>query len=284
MRGIRRSGQRQHPDLLSEAEDDLRGRFPDAGNEAEKGGMLKLPAVGGEQGKALVHDALLAAEVTNRPVPPEAREAAVLDERGRYGRVRPQVLDLVQGDVADADESGSSGGLQLLHRPPHLTVARGEPAAARGSVKDVRIDRIDLQVLERAREGLAHLSGRGRVRVVREAMILAAGVCELGLKEHVLASHDSARDGLPHRGADTGLEVVAPLVRRVDAAEARLESEAGQPLGFLLLPRGTVEKPRDRHADGDHDGDGHTMRGSGAAGFTRGIVPAWRRIHCRGPS
>src|ERR1019366_499048 len=239
MLDVRRSGQRKHAHLVREAEDDLRGGLPDAGGEAEKSGMLELPAVGGEQGKALVHDPLRAAEGTNCAVPPEAREAAVLDECRRDDRVRPQLLELVQSNVADSEESRSSGRLQLLHRPPHFTVARGETAAARGSVKNVRIDRIDLQMLERASEGLANLTGRNRARIVRQAVVLSAGVGELGLKEHLVAPYDSFGYGLLHRGADSGLEVVAPLVRRVNAPEARFESEAGQPLGLLLLPRCT---------------------------------------------
>src|SRR5271169_1291346 len=88
-------------------------------------------------------------------------------------------------------------------------------------------------------------------------MVLAAGVGELGLKEHLLAPNDSAGDGSLHRCADTGLEVVAPLVRRVDAPEARFESEAGQPLGLLLLPSRPVEETGGRHAGGDTAEDGH---------------------------
>jgi len=92
-------------------------------------------------------------------------------------------------------------------------------------------------------------------------MILAAGVRELGLKEHFLAPYDSARDGSLQCGADSSLEVVAPLIGRVDAPEARLESEAGQPLGLLLLPRRSVEELRDRQAGGNQAGDGFTRHG-----------------------
>src|SRR5271169_4649190 len=93
-------------------------------------------------------------------------------------------------------------------------------------------------------------------------MVLAAGVGELGLKEHLLAPHDSAGDCSLHRGADSGLEVVAPLVRRVDAPEAGFESEAGQPLGLLLLPRCTVEEP-------GADDRGGLSRGGSSHGITR---------------
>ena len=68
-------------------------------------------------------------------------------------------LQLIQPDIADTDETGLAGGVQLFHGAPHREVGGREPHAARGTVEHVGVDAVDAQMLEGAGEGLPHLGG-----------------------------------------------------------------------------------------------------------------------------
>jgi hypothetical protein len=73
-------------------------------------------------------------------------------------------------------------------------------------------------------------------------VVLPSRIGEFGLEEKILAGEapvfERFRDGI----ADGLLEVVAPLVGRVDAAESCLDGRADQASRSLLLPRRPVEK------------------------------------------
>ena len=76
--------------------------------------------VGGEQREALVDDLSIPAERSNIAVPAEAREAAVLDERGGFCTSGLHLFEMPQGDVAHAEETFSAGVALLDHRAAHI--------------------------------------------------------------------------------------------------------------------------------------------------------------------
>ena len=69
-------------------------------------------------------------------------------------------------------------------------------------------------------------------------MVLTVAISELSLDEQLFARNAGGGDAR----ADRGLEVMPPLIGGVNAAEAGLDGEAGQPLGLVFLPGGAVEK------------------------------------------
>src|SRR2546425_34597 len=71
---------------------------------------------------------------------------------------------------------------------------------------------------------------------------LAVPVGELRLEEQLLARHDACAVRGGEALADAGLEVVAPLVRGVDAAKARSQRELGHRGGAVFLPGRAVEE------------------------------------------
>ena len=75
-------------------------------------------------------------------------------------------------------------------------------------MKHVRVDDVGSEVLDGACQGLVHLVGKRRLRVIGEPVVLPLSVRELGLQEQLFARDDprgrGLRDGLP----DAGLVVV----------------------------------------------------------------------------
>jgi len=103
------------------------------------------------------------------------------------------------------------------------------------------------EVLERAGHRLRHLRGQARRGIVRQPVILPGQIRELRLQEEIV-TRDHARairrgQALPH----AGLDVMAPLVGRVDTAKARAHGQLGEGGRAVLLPRGAVEQARRRH-------------------------------------
>src|SRR4029453_4277226 len=78
--------------------------------------------------------------------------------------------------------------------------------------------------------------------------VLSPWVVEFRVEEEIVAGDDPRAVGggepLPH----AGLEVVAPLVRGVDAPETAAERELGQRRSAVLLPGRAVEEVRDHPA------------------------------------
>jgi hypothetical protein len=109
-------------------------------------------------------------------------------------------------------------------------------------VEHVGVDIIGAQMLQRGGERLPHLGGIVGLGIIGEPVILAARIGELGLQEEIAARDEALsvqiREGVPH----ALLEVVPPLVGRVDAAEPRLHGQAGQRRCPFVLPGRAVEK------------------------------------------
>src|SRR5205823_2721026 len=94
------------------------------------------------------------------------------------------------------------------------------------------------------------------------------------LQEDVAARDLAAREGRRDRLAGAGLEVVPPLVRGVDRAEAGGDRLRGEARGLRLLPRRPVEEARD--PDARHlylaSESGRGGGGGGAGGLAGSIV------------
>src|SRR5262249_9463324 len=70
---------------------------------------------------------------------------------------------------------------------------------------------------------------------------------ELRLQEEIAPLDDSIANRRRDPAADGGLEVVSPLVGRVDAAEAGGDRRLHEALGVVFLPGGAVDESR--HTD-----------------------------------
>ena len=108
-------------------------------------------------------------------------------------------------------------------------------------MQDVRIQGVGVQMLERTPEGLSHLGGDVRGRIVGGAMVLAYGGCELGLQEEGFPL-DSLAAQIQQGVAHPGLVVVDDLVGGVDGGKAALDRQLDQAGRLLLLPGGPVHE------------------------------------------
>src|SRR5687768_9478801 len=97
---------------------------------------------------------------------------------------------------------------------------------------------------ERACERLLYLRGDRSGRIVRQPMVLAGLEGEFRLEKDVFPSDQSALDGCRDGMADGCFVIVLPLIGRIDAAKALLQSELHQPLSLVLFPSGSVQKIR----------------------------------------
>jgi hypothetical protein len=140
-----------------------------------------------EEGEALIANRVFVADRADVRVPPAARVAAVLHERGRGAGATEEQLELCRRDVRDAEEDDAPLVVQRFERSPDFVVGAREAATELGPVQHERVDRLHAEMLERAAERLPHLlRGRGG-RIVRESMILSARVRELRLEEERVA-------------------------------------------------------------------------------------------------
>ncbi len=163
-------------------------------------------------------------------------------------RRRRQLLEVAERHVAHTEEPHAPGVALPRHRAPDLAVVGRPPVAGGGAVQHIAVDVVRSQVLERAGHRLRDLGRQVRRGIVGQPVVLSRLVRELRLEEEIFARDDPRAVGggepLPH----AGLEVVAPLVRGVDAPEAAAERELGQLRGAVLLPGRAVEEVRGHSA------------------------------------
>src|SRR5580704_9018199 len=108
--------------------------------------------------------------------------------------------------------------------------------AGGGAVQHEAVDVIRSQMFERTGHGLGDLGGEIGLGVVRQTMILTVAVGEFRLKEKIRPSDNAGVVRSGESFADSGFEVMPPLVGGVDAAEAGLERELNQGSGAVFLP------------------------------------------------
>jgi hypothetical protein len=87
-------------------------------------------------------------------------------------------------------------------------------------VKDVAVYAGHPEMLQRARNRLAYLRGEIAIRIIWEAVILAALICKLRLKKKIFAFNYARGDRSPHCSADSFFDLVLTLIRGVESAES----------------------------------------------------------------
>src|SRR5437016_14013659 len=100
-------------------------------------------------------------------------------------------------------------------------------------------------MLERTGHRLRDLRGEAGRRIVRQPVVLAALIGEFRLEEQVRPGEDARAIRGGERLTDTRLEVVPPLSRGIDPAEARPERALGQGRRPLFLPGPAVREAGD---------------------------------------
>jgi hypothetical protein len=71
---------------------------------------------------------------------------------GQDARLPAQEVELLEGDVADAEQAGAAAGVDRFDRPPGLPVIRPQAGSPARAVEQVGVDDLDPQVLERTGE------------------------------------------------------------------------------------------------------------------------------------
>jgi len=74
-------------------------------------------------------------------------------------------------------------------------------------------------MLQGAGNRLSYLRGEIAIRIIWEAVILAALICKLRLKKKVFAFNYARIDRSPHCSADSFFDIVLTLIRGVEGAE-----------------------------------------------------------------
>jgi hypothetical protein len=76
-------------------------------------------------------------------------------------------------------------------------------------------------MLQGAGNRLSYLRGEIAIRIIWEAVILAALICKLRLKKKVFPFNYARSDRSPHCSADSFFDIVLTLIRGVEGAETR---------------------------------------------------------------
>ena len=104
------------------------------------------------------------------------------------------------------------------------------------------------EVLKGAGDRLAHLRGEIAIRVVWEAVILAALIGKLCLKKKIFSGNCTRGDRSPDSSADVFFNIVLTLVRRVESAETGCDRLQYESFCTILLPSCTIHDARQNHA------------------------------------
>ena len=86
-------------------------------------------------------------------------------------------------------------------------------------MKDVAVYSGYTEMLKGAGDRLAHLRGEIAIRIIWEAVILAALICKLCLKKKIFSRNCTRGDCSPYCSADFFFNIVLTLIRRVESAE-----------------------------------------------------------------
>ena len=110
-------------------------------------------------------------------------------------------------------------------------------------MKDVAVYAGHAEMLQGARNRLAYLRGEIAIRVIWEAVILAAFICKLRLKKKIFTFNYARCDRSRHCSPDSFFDIVLTLIRRIESAETGGNRLHRQRLSTVLLPSGTVHYP-----------------------------------------
>src|SRR5271166_5248621 len=98
-------------------------------------------------------------------------------------------------------------------------------------------------MLQGARNRLAYLRGEIAIRIIWEAAILAALICELRLKKKIFTFNYARCDRSRHCSPDSFFDIVLTLIRGIESAETGGNRLHRQRLSTVLLPSGTIHYP-----------------------------------------
>ena len=189
------AGQGEHAYLLGKAKDDLgRSRLAPLGDGANVRVVEDL-AIRGEKRKSLVDDVMGPADFPDGMVPPRCRIATVLHDHGFDVGLLAQQLQLRGLDVTDPDHFGPACLIQLFERRPDLPIFFVESPASIGPVQDIGIDRVGVQVFERAFKRLCDLFGYGGDGVIGRSVVLTRDGRKFGLEKQLIPRDPFLRQG-----------------------------------------------------------------------------------------
>src|SRR6516162_4195113 len=103
-------------------------------------------------------------------------------------------------------------------------------------------------MLQGARNRLAYLSGETAIRIIWEAVILAALICKLRLKKKIFPFNYARCDRSAHCSPDSLFDIVLTLIRRIESAETGGNRLQRQRLSTVLLPSGAINYRWHSHA------------------------------------
>src|SRR5262249_28630629 len=130
----------------------------------------------------------------------------------------------------------------LTHGLPDFRIGFAPAIARCRAMKNVAVDVIGAEMLERAGHRLHHLLCQWRAGIVRKAVVLARNIGELRLKEKIVASDGAIAINRSEGFTDPGFVIVATLVGGVDGTKAGADCPCGQSCGAVFFPCGAVEK------------------------------------------
>ena len=103
-------------------------------------------------------------------------------------------------------------------------------------------------MLQGAGNRLSYLRGEIAIRIIWEAVILAALICKLRLKKKIFPFNYARCDRSPHCSPDSLFDIVLTLIRRIESAETGGNRLQRQRLSTVLLPSGTINYRWHSHA------------------------------------
>src|SRR5215831_1293737 len=87
-----------------------------------------------EQGKSLIGNVSLVAELAHFAIPSEAGETAILNEFRHLGAAGFHFLQVLQRNIADSEKAGAAGIALCPHCLPDFGICLAPSVAGRGSV------------------------------------------------------------------------------------------------------------------------------------------------------
>src|SRR5262249_21749425 len=110
-------------------------------------------------------------------------------------------------------------------------------------MKDVAVYAGHAEMPQGARNRLTYLRRKIAIRIIWEAVILAAFIRKLRLKKKIFTFDYARCDRSRRCSPDSFFDVVLTLIRRIESAETGGNCLQRQRLSTVLLPSGTIHYP-----------------------------------------
>jgi len=106
------------------------------------------------------------------------------------------------------------------------------------------VDIIRAQVVERTRQRLVYLNAKRRCRIVGQPMILSTLISEFGLQKKIRPRHRPRSIRRSQSLSNSDLEIMLPLIGRIDATKPGAHSQFRESSRAVLLPGSSIKKRR----------------------------------------